>query len=246
MNKWFVSIKERGKDLFNLEGLEEIKTKDDVYYADPFLLEDYLFFEDFDHKKGVISCMDLKTKEVTKILEEDFHLSYPCVFKEGDDYYMIPEMGSVQKIILYKAKKFPFKWEPVSLIKDNIVTADPQIFKHAGKWFLFVTHGCDNYLEIFKADNLLGEWTLHCRKEEMHSRSAGNIFEYEGKLLRPVQKNDKIYGGAILFKEFSMTDSSIQEKEWGRIEPNWAPNLIGTHTFNFNDKYVVIDGKITL
>ena len=45
------------------------------------------------------------------VLEEDFHLSFPFVFKDGDDIYMVPESSKNSDIRLYKSVDFPLKWK---------------------------------------------------------------------------------------------------------------------------------------
>ena len=45
-NKWFIAIKKNDGDVFNLDGLKELPVPDGKYYADPFLFENYLFFEE--------------------------------------------------------------------------------------------------------------------------------------------------------------------------------------------------------
>ena len=246
MNKWFIAIKELGKDVFDISNLEEIKTSDAIYYADPFLLDGFLFFEDYDHKKGVISCMNLETKEVTKIIEEDWHLSFPCVFKSDGKYYMIPEAGNSGNIWLYEAVQFPFTWTKHVIVPMGRDYADPIYYFKGGYHYLFFTSGGDNNLEVYRSHSVDSGWERFYRNQSMNSRCAGHIFTHEGKLIRPVQNCEGIYGGGIIFKEISFTDASVEEKEIKRINPDWRGDLIGTHTFNFDGKYLVLDGKITL
>jgi len=253
-NKWFISIKRRGRDIFDLSGLKRWKTPNANYEADPFLIKEggknYLFYEDYDRRKGVISYSTiegLKVSPPTIVLETHYHLSYPQVFKEGNDFYLIPESGTERNIQLFRAVRFPDKWEPVKIIWDDGVYADSNVFKYKDKWWLFTVGGSgDNNLLILESNSLLGNWKEHVRSRIPHSRGAGNIFEYQGKLIRPVQDSSKIYGGAIIFKEITLP--GYTEKIIRRIEPNWynGLNLIGTHTFNFNEDYVIIDGKIKI
>ena len=37
--------------------------------------------------------------------------------------------------------------------------------------------------------------------------------------------------------------NGYKENIINRINPDWHPNIIGTHTFNYNKDYIVIDGK---
>ena len=247
--KWFIAIKKREKDLFNLSGLKRWKTPNEKYEADPFIIKyqgkNYLFYEDYDRRKGVISYSiieGLRISQPTKILDLPYHLSYPQVFKEGNEIYLMPESGAERKIQLFKAVDFPDKWELARTLLDDGYYADSNIFRYKDKWWLFTTAGHDNHLIILKGTSLFGRWEKHFDGIILNSRGAGNIFEYQGRLIRPVQDESRVYGGAIIFKEITLPNYS--EKIVGRIEPDWHPHLIGTHTFNFSEDYVVIDGKI--
>jgi hypothetical protein len=39
-----------------------------------------------------------------------------------------------------------------------------------------------------------------------------------------------------------LTTSEYRERPIARIEPNWAPDLIGTHTYNATGRFEVVDG----
>ena len=63
----------------------------------------YVFFENYSYesKKGKISCGILKTNnliEIKDVLCKDYHLSYPFIFEEEGNYYMIPETSENQKV----------------------------------------------------------------------------------------------------------------------------------------------------
>ena len=249
-----LAIKCRGDDIFDLSsGLEIIEPPGNKSYADPFLFGDYLFFEEFDQLKGIISCIKITNgqfkgsnkfdfSEPIKVLEQPYHLSYPYIFEDKGSIYMVPETLGSNTIEIYRAKEFPYKWELLSIIMKGVASADTNIIWHDKKYYLFSTFHGDNNLEIHKAYSLFDKWTLSTRQQIVNSRNAGNIFEYQGKLIRPVQNSTKeLYGYGIIFRE--ITVDPYTEKEIHRINPDWMEGLLGTHTFNFNDKYVVIDGK---
>ena len=49
-------------------------------------------------------------------------MSYPQVFKWGDEFYMVPETVAAYEVRLYKALEFPFKWVFVkTLMKGNLL-----------------------------------------------------------------------------------------------------------------------------
>lgn len=208
------------------------------YYADPFLMDDWMFFEHYT-EKGAISVMHIPTKKVTKVLELDHHLSFPNVFKHEGEYYMIPEEGAISQIRLFRAKKFPFEWEVVKVLKEGIHAGDTEVF-HKDKWYLFTTNANDNKLWLEQADDLFGEWRFVMEKSIPNSRPAGKMFEKEGKIYRPVQKTVSTYGEGVIIKEIRFPYEEVSETE---IE-NSYPNATGFHTYNFNDKYTVIDIRV--
>ena len=56
--------------------------------------------------------------------------------------------------------------------------------------------------------------------------------------------NGTAYGHSMILKEIvELTPTTFVEQDLQRIEPTWAPNLSGTHTFNINDDLVVYDGR---
>ena len=72
------------------------------------------FFENYSYnsKKGKISCgkiIDNKIVDVKDALDLDYHLSYPFIFKENDNIYMIPEANANRRLEIYKCVNFPNK-----------------------------------------------------------------------------------------------------------------------------------------
>ena len=88
---------------------KKIRNPKNGFYADPFLFQsgerNYCFVEeyDYDNKKGHISVIEITPKGYTplgKVLEEDFHLSFPFVFQYEDQIFMCPETQDVGQIRL--------------------------------------------------------------------------------------------------------------------------------------------------
>ncbi len=102
---------------FHAQDVTDVNAK---FVADPFLVRDGknwdLFFEVYnnDTQQGdlaVATSKNLWTWNYQKvIIDEPFHLSYPYVFRAGDEYYLIPESFEANSIRLYKADEFPTKW----------------------------------------------------------------------------------------------------------------------------------------
>ncbi len=222
------------------------------FYADPFVLKyrglNYLFFEDYDYTKGVISYVILdQGKVVTKprlALELSTHLSFPYVFLEDDVIYMTPETYRYQSVSLYRAASFPHQWEFERVLVRGDFFSDPILFKYNGYYWLFAAVRKDR-LVIYYAQDLHAPFYPHpvnCRF--LRGRNAGAPFWVGGHMIRPTMDCRTRYGRAVILKEIvHLTTTEFLEKEIARIEPNWALGLQGTHTFGQNEDYVVYDGE---
>lgn len=202
------------------------------FVADPFLFNDgenyYLFFEVLNEESGQGDIGLATSKDGEKwtyeqiVLDEDFHLSYPHIIKEGNEYYMIPESVEAGGVYLYKATSFPHKWERVKKLVSGPYT-DATLFKHQNKWWMFAA-GLDNEtLHLFHAEALDGEWVPHVKSplitnDKSNSRPAGGVVADDGRLYRYVQDDGPYYGHSVkVFEILSLTDTSYLEKELGVI-----------------------------
>lgn len=244
-NQWFIGIKKRGQDILDFTGFERIEPPKGTYQADPFIVShngiEYLFYEWYDYVKGKIAFSVIEDGKMTEpkiVLEKPFHLSFPSIFRENGDFYMIPEAAASGQLWIYKAKNFPYEWEPIKLVAEGWF-GDPVMFKEEGFFKIYTTFG-DNNLRVFRAQFLDGQWDLIKSEDIQNARSAGNFFFYDGSYVRPVQECQGNYGRAVILKKWP-ENTTIKT-----LEPTWYPGLTGTHTFNFSDKYVVVDGRIKL
>jgi len=247
-----VAYKKRSDNLFSTDNLQVIEPPENKYQADPFSFTKnglrYLFIEDYDYNLGEIACCEIREdgslSDFETIIKDNYHFSYPFLFEYDNDIWMIPETARENRIELHRCVKFPNEWEKVKTLL-NVSGADSTVISTKdGKLCMFTTIGPDDNVTIFVADNPLGPWSFHSSTTHQHSRSAGRIFQYGNKIIRPTQDCSKCYGHALVFKEIELTSFGYQESVFGRIEPTWYPGLIGTHTFNFDDEYVYVDGKV--
>lgn len=243
INKWFIATKPNTGDIFNLEGLTVHEPPNGYYQADPFIIKwngvNYVFHELYDYQKGVIaySILNNALSEPKTVINLDTHISFPAIFVEENNVYMTFENALGGELAIYQAIDFPDKWEKIQVVAKGRFD-DPVIYKQ-GRYYIYTVEG-DNNLRIFSAESLTGSWLLSYAETIQHSRPAGNIFQHQGKTLRPTQDSVPIYGKRIIIKD-QKTGS-----EYRTIEPDWHPNLTGTHTFNFNEDYIVLDGRIKL
>ncbi len=248
--KYFIAIKKNEGDVLkSLDTFTPLLPPARKFYADPMLFKhrgvNYLFFEDFDYKKGVISCIPIDggAQRCRKVLELPIHLSFPFVFEEAGEVYMVPETYDWGAVFLFKATRFPDRWKPERFLIRGQAFSDPILFKHNGTYWLFsATYG--DRLSIHYAENLASEFLPHpINRKYLLGRNAGPVFSQQGRLVRPVMDCSQSYGRSMILKEIVHLDrTDFVERAIETIEPNWAPHLAGTHTYCQNGDYVVYDG----
>lgn len=229
--------------------------------ADPFLFEKdgktYLFAELYDRLllRGVLGCCVLSERGAGKweiILDEPFHLSYPFVFQNGSDIYMIPESCRSGKIILYKAVSFPYRWERVRELADMVAVDSTVVEGPEGK-FLLTYRSTDDGMELavmeIDGDLTLRESYAASEKNDCNVRPAGNPFIHKGQLIRPAQDCSAGYGFGLNFMKVTQLNSNCYEElAVCKILPTDV-NILnkkvlqGIHTYNLTDTYEVIDYK---
>ncbi|HDH53130.1 MAG TPA: hypothetical protein ENH24_01430 [Nitrospirae bacterium] len=236
---WSIGIY-TGESPFNLAPPENINnpvlTARDVtdvtaeFVADPFMVKEgsswYMFFEvwnSWDRQGDIglaVSSDGVNWAYKQIVLNEAFHLSYPYVFKWKNEYYMIPETYQASSVRLYKAIDFPAQWVFVrTLLYGSYL--DPSIFRHAGKWWIFVGTNIEknDTLRLFYADNPAGPWVEHPASPVIEgdaniARPGGRVLVFDGRLVRYTQDDDPVYGNQVrAFEITELTTSGYKEKE---------------------------------
>ncbi|CAH1207688.1 hypothetical protein PAECIP111891_03072 [Paenibacillus allorhizoplanae] len=197
------------------------------FVADPFIIQhesDYfLFFEILNKASGqgeigVATSTDGMTWKYGRVvLREKFHLSYPQVFKHNNEFFMLPETAESNRVILYKAKNFPFEWEVhCDLLKGNYL--DPSLVQYNGKWWMFTGTEEDNF-HVFYSDHLEGPWTEHPQSpiisnNDKISRPGGRLIISDGCVHRYTQADYPHYGESVrVFKVNKLTEQEYVEEE---------------------------------
>ena len=263
--QWFIAFRPRSTNhpYTSTAGYRPFRPPMDRFYADPFLFErngtTYLFFEDLPYRenRAFLSCSELSpTGEPGtpfEVLRRPYHLSYPFVFEHDGETYMIPETKEHRAVELYRATDFPRGWELAATLLTDIYAVDATVHQHAGKLWMFVGLSNGRFsnsdeLGIFFADHLLGPWTPHpanpVLSDVRRARPAGKLFVEDGKLIRPSQDCGKAYGYALNFSEvLTLSETEYREEPIARINPDWLPHTLGTHTYNRSSHFEVIDGN---
>lgn len=243
--------------------LKPLKLPKNEFWADPFLYKKdnqvYVFFENYSYKdkKGKISCGLFNGKKLINIqdvLNLDYHLSYPFIYKDNDELYLIPETSQNQRLEVYKCKNFPNDWELYSTAFENEIIVDSTLLTYNKEKWLFVNKEsfengpvC-NELHIYKIDSLkMDELIPHKQNpvliDSRSARSAGSFFTYENNLYRPSQSNTEgVYGRALninIIEKLSIEEYS--EKIVKTIKPNFNKNLSSMHHLHQIDELFVFD-----
>lgn len=200
-----------------------------LFTADPFLFYTndtwHLFAEvwNIDTAQGDIVLSTSKDgidwQYQGVVLDEPFHLSYPCVFSWQGSIYMVPESYRTGTVRLYRADPFPSKWVHVAdLVEGVFVDSTP--FRFDGRWWMFagVRHNLD--LHLFWSDELSDGWRKHplspvIRGDGHRARPGGRTFvDDDGRLIRIAQDCLPTYGNKIrAFEVTELTPDSYVEHE---------------------------------
>ncbi len=231
-------------------------------YADPFPIERnggaWLFLEDYPLAEGraVISCAPLapdgRVGAAEVVLRSEGHLSFPHVFEDDGEAYLLPESSAAAVIRLHRATDFPRGWQPVADLLP-IPGLDTTVFRHAGRWWLFTTvrepRGGAYLLLLFTSAELTGPWRSHPRNpvssDVRVARGGGAVFHAGDDLIRPSQDCSRTYGYAFGLNEIvRLTESDFEERPRVTVDPSWSRGLVGTHTYNRSERFEAVDGKV--
>ncbi|MGD0635718.1 MAG: formyl transferase [Beijerinckiaceae bacterium] len=233
------------------------------FFADPFPFEYKgavtLFVEEFDHRlqKGIISAIpfgpDGPIGPAEPVLDLPYHLSYPFVFEQEGQVWMIPESCAARSIDLYRATDYPRGWVHAARLVDGVVASDATIVQHGGRWWMFATvqdngGAYSDALYLWSAPDFRGPWTPHSRNPVLidiaSARPAGRIVERGGSLIRPVQDCRLGYGNALgLARIIRLDDENFEQVVEATLHagPGWPGRRL--HTLNTAGGLEFIDGS---
>lgn len=255
---WQIAFRKKHNNIFDYNSsFFSVKNTKQYWFADPMIVSEgedtFLFCEAYDRKeeKGAIGYFKLKNdvfSEFKVVISEKYHLSYPCVFKYSNQYYMIPESGENNTLDLYRSIQFPDQWEKCGTLLEGERLVDSTIFYYDNKYYLY------SYLEGSSYQARIYDFDIEKRKlrlvknidyEFNEGRGAGYVFKYNDKWIRPVQDCKEIYGKTVLFREVSL-EKDEREKIVSKINVNSVKidcnNIVDRiHTYSCNDNYEVID-----
>ena len=271
---WILAIRRNHTPLYtetgNGNGFLLISNSIRYWRADPFIYkykgEEYIFAEMFDRIlwRGVIGVAKIKNGHCGRFhvcLKESFHLSYPCVFEENGEIWMMPECGESGEIIYYKSIAFPMKWKKHESIGQYQAVDTTPLFNADGggaTWYFTTindSNGINSNLFLMKGKNSsLVPLFINDKKV----RCAGHFICDGNDLIRPAQNDDGLYGNSFSFNQVRIINGLYSENRMFNVYPSKdfcgskdkyisvidnkkEYKFLGTHTYNYDDSYEVID-----
>ncbi len=269
LENWNVIILKQGvEDFLHNPSLNSIiyRTRSSFanFFADPFMVirsgKMHIFMEKYDQflKRGLIVRQDIsldesgveKCKKVSGI-SKNLHLSFPCTLEKDGKLYIIPECIKSGRIAIYELNLEANHCELANILLDNARYVDISVHKKDGIYYIFASRieGYKNtQLDIFYTDDILtGKLSIHpkspIRSGNYGSRMAGNLFEMNGKLMRPGQFSHKTYGdGMCIYSIKTLTKDAYEEYVTHQICGEDF-GFDGLHTFSVCGDYIAIDVK---
>lgn len=230
------------------------------FYADPFPVDHdgttYLFVEEFPYttERGIISVLtigaDGKHSEPYPVLDTGSHLSYPQVFHHDGDWWMLPEAAESGGLDLYRAERFPDRWQKVSRLIDQPLH-DATLHHDGDTWWLFAatqafasSTWCA--LRVYHAPSLHGPWqpvsTTVEKIDVRSSRPAGPLLKSGNGLWRPAQNCEENYGFGLTWNKLdTLTTAAFSETPVGSLAFDRARKIFGPHTWTASQAITTTD-----
>ncbi|MFN3869129.1 MAG: formyl transferase [Hyphomicrobiaceae bacterium] len=228
--------------------------RDDLqrYYADPFVIAHdgrmHMFVEELPYAtgRGLISHVEIGANGPLgtphPVLEEPFHLSYPQVFADNGEIWMLPEAAASGRLTLYRAERFPDRWVRHAILIEEALH-DATVFRHDGRWWMTAatvvgSASAWDTLSLWYADRLEGPWRAHPMNpvlvDARSARPAGVPFERNGALWRPAQDCRRGYGAALSLCRVTRLDAEVFAQQVAATSHHGqALAGSGPHTLNF-------------
>ena len=245
--------------------LKPIKLPKNEFWADPFLYEFennvYVFFENYSYttERGKISCGKIENGEIINVidvLDLNYHLSYPFIFSEKGEIYMMPESCENRRLEIYRCLEFPSQWELHATGFDGELVVDAFFYDDESnqKWLFLnkasaATVPMENELHIYKVnssgflDNLVPHHQNPVIIDARKARNGGAIFRYKNEIYRPSQCNDRgLYGRALNINKIKkLSLEEYVEETVETIQPDFYKGLLATHHLHQIEGLFVID-----
>jgi len=243
---------------FDTEGIRWVDAPRGHFYADPFPArrngQDWLFFEDYSYAKqrgGICAAPvqpDGSLGQTVPVLERPYHLSYPFLFEQDGELFLIPESGANRNVQLFRCRRFPDDWEFVRVLFEG-PAADTTVLSHQGSLWFFTSlldRPASEQLFLFSAPTLFDPWIYHPANpislDIRTARCGGAFFSQDNQVVRVAQDGSRRYGYAVRFQRITrLNEREYQEQSFAWITP--PGQLTGVHTYNRLPDREVFDGQ---
>ena len=230
----------------------------EYWFADPFILSIQGQFVNVlaetmprkDESKATISQLDIDWQKkaiisMEKILEDEWHLSFPCILRKDGDIYVCPESAEAEKLYIYKLtqdKDGIHHLEKIKSICDETVW-DSDISSLFGAPRMFTAKRDNYHLDIYSWDESLEKFvydqSVSSRRQNM--RMAGSLFKVGDDVFCPQQDSGYTYGNAVEINKIELVDGVFKLVSRVVIRPPRRFMIDGVHTFNSYEGLVVVD-----
>lgn len=265
VEQWFIGFAFGASVNASLAGFHRLMPPKDRDWADPFAVKKngryYIFFEEvpFATRKGHIAVVEVdrsgRASAPLRVLERDYHLSYPFLFEQHGSLYMIPESAANRTVELWRCVDFPARWQHEANLLEGQRCVDATLHRGRDRWWLFANCAAgeselfDDELCLFSADRLRGPWQPHPRNpvksDPRGSRPAGHLFTRNGVLYRPAQICVPRYGaGLAIQRVLKLGGEEYAERPVERLVPPPESGLLGLHTLNHAGDLTVLDAFV--
>lgn len=175
------------------------------------------------------------------VLEEEWHLSFPLVFKWEGDYYMTTQANpSSRPPRLYKANSFPGEWYTVVDGYYDQNEYDHRINDHAvfhwdGTWWDIACHDNEDTYIYYNDQLEHGGWQPHeenpvVEDRPFAARPGGRPLVFEDRIFVPFQQTEELYGETIQgYWITDLTTDSYEDEHIGTV-------LQGTDRYTDDDE----------
>lgn len=233
------------------------------FIADPFMfVEDGewdMFFEVFAGRGRIAHANSDdrgKTWRYNQIVvERQFHISFPQVFKWKGEYYMTTEEESPVRR-LYRATEFPTEWEEVDRLYNvthfgsgNVT--DHALFRWNNKWWSIT--GGDSNTYLFYANSLVdGDWSAHEKNPVVENRPtaarpAGRPIVWDDNVLVFYQDVKQYYGHRVrAYRITDLSPSAFADHEVDAspvLEPTEEGGSWNSHRMHHYEPWYLGDGE---